>query len=82
MTDAPGPKRYIRTNGAERKIAGVCGGIAKYFDWDPTLVRILWVILTIASFGAGIIGYGIFWAVAPEENPRPVAPAPPVTAYR
>lgn len=60
------PKRYHRSK-SDRKIAGVCGGIAEYLNMDPTLVRILWVILTLVSLGAGLIGYLIFWLVAPEK---------------
>ncbi|MEK6570990.1 MAG: PspC domain-containing protein, partial [Bacteroidota bacterium] len=40
-----------------RMIDGVCGGFAEYFNTDPTIVRILWVLLTIWSFGAGVVLY-------------------------
>ena len=39
-----------------KKLAGVCGGIAEYFDVDPTLVRIGWVIASLA-FGCGLLAY-------------------------
>jgi phage shock protein PspC (stress-responsive transcriptional regulator) len=65
---APGPRRFYRTSRSDAKVAGVCGGLARYFDLDPTLVRVLWVILTIASFGAGFFGYLILWFVAPTED--------------
>ena len=42
-----------RTN---RTLCGVCGGIGEYFDIDPTLIRILWIIFTLAG-GAGILAY-------------------------
>ena len=51
-----------------KKIDGVCGGIAEYFDLDPTLIRLAWVILTCCSGGAGIIGYIICAAVMPEKS--------------
>jgi phage shock protein C len=60
------PKRFYRSK-SDRKLAGVCGGIAQYLNMDPTLVRILWVILSIVSFGLGVIGYLVFWLVAPEQ---------------
>jgi phage shock protein C len=60
------PKRFFRSR-TDRKVAGVCGGVAKYLNLDPTLVRILWVILSIASFGVGVLGYIVFWIAAPEE---------------
>ena len=52
----------------DKKLAGVCGGIAEYFDIDPTLVRLIWVILTIFSAGfGGIIAYLIAMAVIPKS---------------
>ena len=52
--------------GRDKKIAGVCSGIADYFGWDPTLVRLGWVIFTLAG-GAGILGYIIAMIVMPER---------------
>jgi len=66
MPEVAEPKRFYRSK-SDRKIAGVCGGIAQYLNMDPTLVRILWVILTLASFGVGILGYIVFWVAAPER---------------
>ena len=49
-------------------IAGVCGGIAEWLGWDPTLVRVLYVILSIASVAfPGTIVYIILWLVMPQE---------------
>lgn len=50
----------------DQKIAGVCGGIAEYFDIDSTIVRLLLVIFVLLG-GSGIIGYIIAWIVVPEE---------------
>ena len=45
-------KRLYRTEGSDKMLCGVCGGIAEYFDIDPTLVRVGWVIATLcASIG-------------------------------
>ncbi|MCQ1534329.1 PspC domain-containing protein [Methanosarcina sp. KYL-1] len=49
-----------------RMIAGVCGGIGEYFDIDPTLVRLLWVLFSLSG-GAGIVAYIIAWIIVPEE---------------
>jgi phage shock protein C len=49
------------------KIAGVCAGFARYLGIDATLVRILWMILTIFSIGAGLIVYVACWIVMPKE---------------
>ena len=48
-----------------RLIAGVCGGIGEYLDVDPTLIRLLWVFLSLQ--GVGIVGYIIAWIIIPEE---------------
>ena len=66
------PLARSRTN---RKIAGVCAGFAEYLDLDPTLVRILWVMLVIFG-GCGLLGYVIAWIIMPEEPLARVSPAP------
>jgi phage shock protein C len=49
-------------------IAGVCGGIADWLGWDPTPVRIAYVLISIASVGfPGTIAYIILWIVMPKE---------------
>lgn len=48
-------------------VAGVCAGIGEYIDVDPTVVRLIWVFVTIFSFGAGIIAYLIAWALMPQR---------------
>jgi len=50
-----------------RQIAGVCGGLAEYFSLDPALVRIVFVLLTLAG-GPGILLYIAIWIAAPEES--------------
>ena len=50
-----------------RMVAGVCGGIADYFDWDPTLVRVGYVVLSVASAGfPGLLVYIILAFVMPD----------------
>ena len=52
----------------DKMIAGVCGGIAKALGWDSTLVRILYVIVSILSAAfPGTIAYLVLWAVMPKE---------------
>jgi len=49
-----------------RILAGVCGGIAEWLEWDPTLVRILYVVLSIVSAAfPGILVYVILWFLMP-----------------
>ena len=59
-------KRYMRST-TDRKIAGVCGGLAAYFGIDPLLVRIL-AVATILFGGAGILVYILLWVLAPEDG--------------
>ncbi|HUO61720.1 MAG TPA: PspC domain-containing protein [Candidatus Acidoferrales bacterium] len=70
-------KRLMRSR-VDRKIAGVAAGVAEYFDLDPTLVRVLWVVCLLFA-GTGGLLYLILWIVLPEEPMRlPMgAPAPP-----
>jgi phage shock protein C len=58
-------KRLYRSR-SDRKIAGVCGGIAEHFDIDPVLVRVLAVILLLCG-SAGLLAYIILWILVPEE---------------
>ncbi len=51
----------------DRMIAGVCGGLAEYFHIDSSLVRLLWVLATLASVGLGVLVYIILIFVFPEE---------------
>jgi phage shock protein C len=49
-------------------IAGVCGGLARWLGWDPTIVRVLYVIATIASIGfPGILTYLLLWIIMPRD---------------
>jgi len=50
-----------------RIIAGVCGGIGEYFNIDPTIIRLLWVLFTLLG-GSGIIAYIVAWIIIPEQR--------------
>ncbi len=51
-------------------IAGVCGGIGKYLNTDPTIIRLIWAVVTIISFGLGILVYFLAWIIIPEKTSR------------
>jgi phage shock protein C len=51
----------------ERKIFGVCGGIAEYFDVDPTLMRVIWIVFCCLG-GSGIVAYLLAALIMPEEK--------------
>ena len=75
MTTASTPRRLYRSRD-DRMIAGVCGGVAQHFGWDPTLVRLV-VALSVLLPGPQFIAYVIAWIVIPEAPVvAPYAPAP------
>jgi phage shock protein C len=64
-------KKLYRSQ-TDKKIAGVCGGLAEYFDIDATVVRIIFIILLLPGGFPGLIPYLILWVlvpVRPEINP-------------
>jgi phage shock protein PspC (stress-responsive transcriptional regulator) len=63
----------------DKKIAGVCGGLADYFDLDPTLVRVLWLLLLFFA-GTGLLAYIILWIVLPIAPARIAANSVTVTS--
>jgi phage shock protein C len=61
-------KRIYRST-KERVIAGVCGGMGEYFDKDPVLFRILFVLVTLC-LGFGVLAYLVFWISIPKDIKR------------
>ena len=53
------------TLSSDKKIAGVCGGVAEYFNVDPTVVRIVWLLLVLCC-GIGAIAYLVCWLLMPN----------------
>jgi phage shock protein C len=63
----PTPKKLMRSR-ADRKIGGVCAGLAHYLELDTSLVRILWFFITLAcGIFPGVIAYVLGWIIIPEE---------------
>lgn len=60
-------KKLTKSN-TDVKIAGVCGGIAEYFDVDPTLVRVLYLVFSFIGSGAPVLLYFILALVIPEAE--------------
>ena len=60
-------KKQLMRSGRDQKIAGVCAGVANYFDIDPTIVRVIWGVLAFC-YGAGIVAYIILWIIAPVAS--------------
>lgn len=66
------PRRQLMRSILDRKFFGICGGLGEYFDIDPTIVRILFIIFTLMSFGFGVLLYIVLLFSMPEK-PRTVA---------
>ncbi|WP_294578090.1 PspC domain-containing protein [uncultured Thomasclavelia sp.] len=58
-------KRLYRSN-QDRMLCGVCGGLAEYFDVDPTLIRLAWVLF-VAVGGSGILAYFVAAIIIPSR---------------
>ena len=71
-------KRLVRSIN-NRKIAGVCAGIADYFDIDPTIIRVIWLLATLIP-GPNIIAYIILWIVLPEGYTGAAVQTPATTS--
>lgn len=70
-----GEYRRLYRSRDDRMISGVCGGIAKYFSVDPTLIRLLFVLFAFAG-GPGLLAYIVLAIIVPEEPVEYEAPAP------
>ena len=62
----PNSKKLVRS--ADKKIAGVCGGLAEYFGMDASIVRIIWLLATIFTAFAGVLIYIILMLVMPAQK--------------
>jgi phage shock protein C len=71
---APVVKRLMRSSN-DKKIAGVCAGLAEYFDLDPMIVRVVW-LLAVLFAGTGFFAYIILWIVLPLAPAMPTVQLP------
>jgi phage shock protein C len=65
MTTPERPYRRLTLSTSDKMIGGFCGGIAAYFNVDPTLVRLIAVVLALVG-GGGIIAYLLAWLIMPK----------------
>jgi phage shock protein C len=79
---SPVPRgRRLVLSTSDKQIAGVCGGLAEYFDVDATVVRLVWVILSIlfAAIVGGVIAYLLAWLIIPRPADAVLSPAAPAS---
>jgi len=72
---APTPRRALTRSTIDKRLAGVCGGLAEYFGVDATPIRLLWIVLSIVpgAIAGGLIAYGLAWVLMPKAAP-PIVP--------
>jgi phage shock protein PspC (stress-responsive transcriptional regulator) len=73
----PLPGKRLTRSATDRRIAGVCGGIAEYFDVDSTAVRLLWIVLSIliGAVVGGVVAYLIAWLIIPRPHAVTITPS-------
>ena len=71
----------LRRSRRNRMLGGVIGGLAEYFDRDPTLLRVLYVLISILSAAfPGIFVYLVLWVIIPEQPAEVASQVPPVAS--
>ena len=61
-------KRLYRSK-KDRMLGGVCAGLGEHLDIDPTVIRLIWAVITVISVGTGVLVYILAWILIPEEDP-------------
>ena len=76
-TSDAGTARRLKRSVTDRKLGGVCGGLAEHFELDSTIVRVVWAILTFfpGCIILGIVAYLIAWFIIPSEPSTPTVTA-------
>ena len=69
--------KQLTLSATDKKLAGVCGGVAEYLDVDPTIVRLIWVALSVVpgGFVGGALAYFLAWIVIPKAPAFASTPA-------
>ena len=60
-------KRLYRSK-KDRILGGVCAGLGEHLDVDPTVIRLIWAVVSVLSIGTGIVIYVLAWIIIPEED--------------
>ena len=61
------PYKQLRRPTDDRIIAGVCSGLGRYFKVDPVLIRVLFAVLAVLTWGTALLAYPLMWFVMPEH---------------
>lgn len=68
MSSYPAPPRKLERSSSDRVVAGVCGGVGRYLNVDPTMVRVLTAVLTVLTGGVPVLLYLVALFLMPEER--------------
>lgn len=79
LSPATGGKKRLMRSSTDKKIAGVCAGLADYFDLDATIVRIVWALAVLCA-GTGVLAYVILWIVLPLAPAGAIPTSAPATS--
>jgi phage shock protein C len=62
--------KQLTLSATDKKLAGVCGGLAEYLDVDSTVVRLIWVALSVVpgGFVGGVVAYALAWIIIPKQR--------------
>jgi phage shock protein C len=80
---APTPYKQLRRPTSDRIVAGVASGLGRYLNVDPTLVRVVFAVSVVLTWGMALLAYPVMWFLMPEEPaqapawPHPTAAADP-----
>jgi phage shock protein C len=61
------PRRRLYRSRTEKMLGGVAGGLADYFDVDPTIVRLAWALIALMTGGTAILVYLVLWLLVPRQ---------------
>ena len=75
-------RKRLTLSATDKKLAGVCGGLAEYLDVDPTVVRLIWVALSLVPGGivGGVVVYTLAWIIIPKAPALATTAASAATA--
>lgn len=60
--------KHLYRSKKERILGGVCAGLGEHLDVDPTVIRLIWAVVSVLSLGTGIIVYILAWIIIPESG--------------
>jgi len=67
--------KHLYRSKKDRILGGVCAGLGEHLDVDPTVIRLIWAVVTALSLGTGIIVYILAWIIIPEQAPDDTIPS-------